>query len=226
MGRGKKFTEVAKLVEPGKGYPVAEAVALAQKVSTAKFDGSLEVHVKLGIDPSKASQSVRTTVTFPHATGKTVRIAAVVPPALEDEAKKAGADVVGGDDLVAKIKTSGTLDADVVVATPDMMKKLGPIAKTLGQKGLMPNPKDETVSAQPGKTIAALKAGKATFRSDTTGNVHVVIGKVSGKPEELAANLQMFLETLRKARPAEAKGTFIKSVHLSPSMGPSVAVQL
>jgi large subunit ribosomal protein L1 len=224
MARGRKYTESAKRVEPGKAYPVGEAVALAQKISTAKFDASIEAHVKLGIDTTKASQSVRTTVTFPHATGKSVRVAAFVPPALESEAAQAGADPVGGDDLVAKVKAEGRLEADVAVATPDMMKKLGPVAKILGQKGLMPNPKDETVTAQPGKTIQALKAGKATFRSDATGNVHVVVGTVSGKPEDIAANLHAFLDALKRARPAEAKGTFIKSVHLSPSMGPSVRV--
>lgn len=225
MARGKRYVETAKLVEPGKAYAPAEAVALAQKLSTAKFDASIEVHVKLGIDSTKASQAIRTTASFPHATGQTVRVAAFVPSALEAEATAAGADPVGGEELVTKVKTAGKLEADVAVATPDMMKKLGPIAKILGQKGLMPNPKDETVTAQPGKTIAALKAGKATFRSDASGNVHVVIGRVSGKPEELVSNLQAFLDALRRARPAEAKGAFIKSVHLAPTMGRSVRVE-
>lgn len=224
MARGKKYADSVQHVEPGKAYAVVDAVSLAQKVSTAKFDASIEAHVRLGIDPTKASQAVRTTVTFPHPTGRSVRVAAFVPPAAEDEAKSAGADIVGGEDLVAKVKADGKLDADVAVATPDMMKKLGPVAKILGQKGLMPNPKDETVTAAPGKTIAALKSGKATFRSDASGNVHVVIGKVSGKPEEITANLQAFLDALKRVRPAEAKGTFIRAVHLSPTMGPSVRV--
>lgn len=226
MPHGKKFRASQKLVEPGKAYPAAEAVALAQKASTSKFDGSIEVHVKLGIDPSKASQAVRSTVVFPHATGSTVRIAAFVPSAAEEEAKKAGADLVGGDELVAKVKADGGLDADIAVATPDMMKKLGPIAKILGQKGLMPNPKDETIAANLGPVIAQLKSGKAMFRTDASGNVHAVIGRVSGKPDELAANLSTFLDALRRARPADSKGTYIKAVHLAPTMGPSVRVQL
>ncbi len=225
MPKPSKHAEKQKLIEAGKLYPVDEAVKLAQQVTTAKFDASIEAHVKLGIDTTKASQAIRSTVTFPFATGRTVRVAAFVGPSHEAEAKAAGADLFGGDELVAKVKAAGGLDADVAVAMPEMMKKLGPIAKILGQKGLMPNPKDDTISATPGKTITALKAGKANFRTDATGNLHVVIGKVSGKPEELAQNLRTFLDAVRKSRPAEAKGTFIRSIHLAPTMGPSVRVQ-
>ena len=223
---GKKYLEVKKLVDPKKLYTPEEAMELIKKTSPTKFDASVEVHVRIGIDASKSDEQIRTVVVLPHGSGQTKRVAAFVPAAREDEAKKAGADLVGGEDLIAQIAQNSKIDFDVAVATPDMMAKLAKVAKILGPKGLMPNPKTDTVGPNVSKMITELKGGKVTIKNDDAGNVHGIIGKVSFKPEALAANLKAFMETLKRAKPAKSKGIFIQKVFVTSSMGPSIKVQI
>lgn len=223
---GKKFQEASKLVDPKKTYSIAEAIELVKKTSTTKFDGSVEVHFNLGIDPAKSDQAVRGTLTLPHSIGKTKRIAAFVDSTNEKAAEEAGADIVGGEALIAEIASSGKIAFDVAIATPNMMPKLAKVAKILGPKGLMPNPKSETVTTDVKKTIAELKKGKVSFKNDDTGNVHQMIGKVSLDSAKLLENFQALLENLRRSKPASSKGVFIKSCTLTSSMGPAVRVQI
>ena len=213
-------------VEKGKEYSLDQAVALAKDTSKVKFDASLEIHVRLGVDPKKSDQIVRGSVDLPHGTGKKIRVAAFVTPDKEAEAKAAGADVVGGKDLIDQIKKDSKCDFDVAVASPDIMKDLAVIARTLGQKGLMPNPKVGTVTADIKKIVAQLKAGKASFRSDDTANVHLAVGKVSFTPEQLTQNIQAFIDSLKKAKPETSKGTYIHAMYVTSSMGPSIKVDL
>lgn len=220
----KRFRAAAQQIDPNKTYAVDEAVALVKQTATTKFDSSVEVHIRLGIDASKADQMVRATTQLPHGTGKKLRIAVFAKGAAAQAAKDAGADVVGDDDLVAEIKKTSKLDFDIALATPEMMKALAPIAKTLGTKGLMPNPKNETVTPDPAKAVASLQSGKIAFRNDTTGNVHQIIGKASFPVEQLTANFMAFIEAIKKAKPSEAKGTYIKGVTLTSSMGPGIKV--
>lgn len=224
--RSKRYSANNEKLENGKTYSLDEALSMVKAQSAAKFDEGVELHIRLGIDPKKADQIVRGTVQLPHGTGKTLKVAAFVPANMAEEAKKAGADIVGGEELVKEIKASNKTDFDVAVAHPSMMKSLGPIAKTLGQKGLMPNPRNETVSANPAETVAALKKGKATFRSDATGNLHQLVGRVSFTEAQLKENIDGFVDAVRRAKPSEAKGTFFKSVTLSSSMGPGIKVSL
>ncbi len=226
MAHGKKYNEAVKLVDAKKTYSIADAIELVKKTSTTKFDGSVEVHFNLGIDPAKSDQSVRGTLTLPHSIGKTKRIAAFVDSTNEKAAEEAGADIVGGDALIAEIASSGKIAFDVAIATPNMMPKLAKVAKILGPKGLMPNPKSETVTTDVKKTIAELKKGKVSFKNDDTGNVHQMIGKVSLDSAKLLENLQALLENLRRSKPASSKGVFIKSCTLTSSMGPAVRVQV
>ena len=223
---GKKYNEAIKLVDPKKTYSVAEAIELVKKTSTTKFDGSVEVHCKLGIDPAKSDQAVRATFTFPHGIGKIKRIAAFVDATNEKAAEEAGADLVGGEALIAEIASSGKINFDVAIATPPMMPKLAKVAKILGPKGLMPNPKSETVTTDVKKTIAELKKGKVSFKNDDTGNVHQMIGKVSLDSNKLLENLQVLLENIRRSKPASSKGVFIKSCTLTSSMGPAVRISI
>lgn len=222
---GKKYRAAKERVEVGKVYPLAEAITVAKQSSITKFDASVELHVHLGIDPKKADQMVRGTVVLPHGTGKTIRIAAFVTAALEADAKAAGAAIVGGQALIDEIKKTQKTDFDVAVATPDMMKNLAAIAKTLGTRGLMPNPKNDTVTANPAKTIAELSKGKVAFRSDDGGNVHQVVGRVSFPEKELLANAETFMEAIKKSKPSEIKGTYLLSATLTTSMGPGVRFQ-
>ena len=222
---GKKYRAAKERVEQGKVYPLAEAVAIAKQSSTTKFDASIELHLHLGIDPKKADQVVRGTVVLPHGTGKTVRIAAFVSAALEAEAKAAGAVIVGGQALIDEIKKTQKTDFDVAVATPDMMKNLAGIAKVLGTRGLMPNPKNDTVTPNPAKTITELTKGKVAYRSDDGGNVHQVIGRVSFPESELAANAAVFMDAIKKGKPAETKGSYLLSATLTTSMGPGIRFQ-
>jgi large subunit ribosomal protein L1 len=221
---GKRYTELAKLVDSKKFYPALEALELVKKTSNTKFDSSVEVHVNLGIDVKKGDQQVRTTFVFPHSVGKAKKVVAFVPSDREKEAKDAGADVVGGEELIAEIIKNGKIDCDITVATPDMMPKLAKLAKILGPAGLMPNPKTDTVGTNVKKMVEEIKKGKVSFKNDTTGNIHQTIGKASMDTAALLGNLTMMIEAIRKAKPASSKGVFLKSITVASSMGPGVKV--
>ena len=225
MKKGKRYTEAAKLVDKSTQYSVAEALDLAVKTASAKFDETVELHVKLGVDGRNADQQVRGVVVLPHGTGKTKKILAFAKGDNADIATKAGADFVGAEDMVTKIMSQNWFGFDVCVTTPDMMPVIGRIAKLLGPKGLMPNPKSGTVTTDLAKAIAEIKAGKVEYRLDKNNIVHVMIGKVSFGTEKLAENLTTVMEALIKAKPAAAKGTYIKSVAVSSTMGPGIKVQ-
>jgi len=212
--------------DKAKAYAIEEAIGLVKKFSQTKFNASVEVHFRLGIDPAKGDQQIRAAVNLPHGSGKTVRVAAFVPENKIAEVKAAGADLAGADELIAEIKKTEKTDFQVAVATPEMMKNLGQIAKILGTRGLMPSPKNETVSANPAKTVAEIKKGKISFKNDDTGNVHLTIGKVSFEPEKLLANFKTVLDLIRKIKPAKTKGVYIKNTTVSSSMGPGIKVQL
>lgn len=223
----KRLKEAATKYNPQQSYALAEAVEIAKAVAPVKFDAAVELHVRLGIDASKGEQSVRATVTLPHGSGKTVRVVAFVTPAQEAEAKAAGADLVGGQELIDEIKNGGKFTADVVVATPDMMRSMAAIAKTLGQRGLMPNPKSGTVTADVGKAVAELKAGRVAFKNDDGGNLHLAVGRVSFPAESLVENIQAALAAIKAAKPvAGLKGTYINGVSLASTMGPGIKVKL
>ena len=222
--RGKKYVAAAKLVDPKKTYAIDEASELVKKASTAKFDASVEVHVRLGIDPKKSDQQVRGTVSLPHGTGKTKKVIAFVAADKEKEAKDAGADAIGTQETIDEIAKTGKIDFDIAVATPDMMPKLAKVAKVLGPKGLMPNPKSETVSANVLKMVSELKKGKVAFKSDDAGIIHTVIGKVSFDAPKLKENYEALMEALRKAKPSSSKGIYIKNATLAPTMGPGIRV--
>ncbi len=223
--RGKKYLEATKAIDPKKVYAPTEAVDLIKKITKEKFDGSIEVHMHLGIDPKKGEQAVRGVLVMPHATGQTKRVA-VFTVTHADAAKKAGADIVGGKELIAEIKSSGKCDFDVAVADPSMMKDIAMIAKVLGPKGLMPSPKNETVTDKIEKTVTELKKGKLTFKNDDTGNVHQSVGKVSLDTAKLVDNLVAFIDAVKKAKPASAKGSYIQSVTICSTMGPGVKVSI
>ena len=207
-----------------KAYPIEEALELNKKLSKTKFDASVEVHFRLGIDPKKGDQQIRTAVSLPHGTGKTIKVAAFVSADKEKAVKAAGADIVGGDDLIAEIKKTEKTDFQVAVAEPAMMKNLAQIAKILGTRGLMPSPKNETVTPDPAKAVAELKKGKVSFKNDDTGNVHVVIGKISFDANKLLDNFNTVLETVKKVKPAKSKGVYIKNIAITSSMGPGIKV--
>lgn len=222
----KRYREVAKKIDAAKTYPLAEAVALAQATATTKFTGSVEIHIRLGIDPKKADQLVRGSVVLPHGTGKSKRVAVFATGPAAEAAKKAGAAVVGGEELIAEVKQKNGIDADVVVATPDMMKHLSVVAKILGPRGLMPNPKNETVTPDVAKAVKELAGGKATFRNDESGNLHQAVGKTNFTAEQIIANAQAYLDAVRRVKPAAVKGTYLRTVTLTTSMGPGVRVSV
>ena len=224
MKRGKKYLEKSKLVNKANLYDVSEACALIPQVSTAKFDETVEAHIRLGVDSRHADQQVRGAVVLPHGTGKTVRVLVFAKNQKADEATAAGADYVGAEDLVAKIQQENWFDFDVVVATPDMMGLVGRIGRVLGPKGLMPNPKAGTVTMDVAKAIEEIKAGKIEYRLDKTNIIHVPVGKVSFGAEKLQENFQTLMSAIIKAKPSAAKGTYSKSVVLTTTMGPSVKV--
>jgi large subunit ribosomal protein L1 len=224
MSHGKRYTELKKLVDPKKLYAPREAMDLAKKTSNTKFDGTIEIHVNLGIDVKKGEEQVRSTITLPHASGKVKKIAAFVGAAKEQDAKDAGADKVGGEELIDEVMKSGKIDFDIAVATPDMMPKLAKIAKILGPIGLMPNPKTETVGPNVKKMIEELKKGKLAFKNDTTGNLHIGIGKSSMSVEQLVENYQALVEAVRKTKPASSKGTFLQSITVTSTMGPGIKI--
>ncbi|MCL2049193.1 MAG: 50S ribosomal protein L1 [Defluviitaleaceae bacterium] len=224
MKRGKKYVNAAKLLDAQKLYEVKEAIELAQKTSITKFDSMVEAHIRLGVDSRHADQQVRGAVVLPHGTGRTVRVLVFAKGEKATEAEAAGADFVGGDELVAKIQGENWFEFDVVVATPDMMGTVGKIGRVLGPKGLMPNPKAGTVTADVTKAINDIKAGKIEYRLDKTNIIHVPIGKVSFGTEKLAENFQTLMSAVIKAKPSAAKGTYLKSITLASTMGPGVKV--
>lgn len=221
--KSKRFREAEKLLEHGKNYSVAEAVELVKKTATTKFDETIEMHVRLGVDPKYADQQVRGAVVLPNGTGKSKRVLAFAKGEKVAEAEGAGADFVGSDELVQKIQ-GGWLDFDVAVATPDMMGVVGRLGKILGPRGLMPNPKLGTVTMDIAKAIAEQKAGKVEYRTDKAGNIHCPIGKASFDNSKLEENYQTLLDTLIKAKPSGAKGQYVKTITLSATMGPGVPV--
>ncbi|MFA5134006.1 MAG: 50S ribosomal protein L1 [Patescibacteria group bacterium] len=224
MAKAKEEKKTA-IFDRSKKYSVEDAIKLSRELSKAKFDQSVELHANLGIDPKKGEEQVRGTVALPHGTGKSVRIAAFVQGAAEKEAKDAGANIVGGEDLISEIKTKGKIDFDVAITTPDMMPKIAALAKILGPKGLMPSPKNETVTTKIKSTIEGLKKGKIVFKNDDTANVHVAVGKLSFDDAKLTENINEFLTILKKSKPASSKGVFIKNLVLSTSMGPGIKLE-
>lgn len=221
--KGKKYNAVVGLVDPSKSYTLAEAAELVAKTSTTKFDASVDIDVRLGVDPRHADQMVRGTVSLPHGTGKSVRVLALVNPAKQEEATAAGADFVGLEEKIAEIE-GGWLDFDVIVATPDVMGKLGKLGRVLGPRGLMPNPKSGTVTMEVGTAIKEVKAGKIDFRVDKYGILHAAIAKASFNADSIKENAEAFLHTVVKLKPSSAKGIYVKSIYLSTTMGPSIQV--
>ncbi len=224
MKRGKKYIEKAKLVEAGKLYDSADAVKLVSELGTAKFDETVEAHIRLGVDSRHADQQVRGAVILPHGTGKTTKILVFAKGEKAEQALAAGADYVGAEEFVAKIQNDNWLDFDVIVATPDMMAVIGRLARILGPKGLMPNPKAGTVTMDVEKAVKEIKLGKIEYRLDKTNIIHVPIGKVSFGEEKLGENFNTLMSAIIKSKPAAAKGTYLRSVALSNTMGPSVKV--
>ncbi|MEA4846305.1 MAG: 50S ribosomal protein L1 [Clostridiaceae bacterium] len=224
MFRGKKYQESAKLIDRSKLYDPKEAMELIQQTAKAKFDESVELHAKLGVDPRHADQQVRGVVVLPHGTGKTLKVLVFAKGDKAKEAEAAGADFVGAEELVAKIQSENWFDYDVVVATPDMMGVVGRLGKILGPKGLMPNPKSGTVTFDIEKAIKEIKAGKVEYRVDKTSIIHVGFGKVSFGTDKLVDNFRTLMEAVVKARPAATKGTYLKSVVIASTMGPAIKV--
>ncbi len=222
MKRGKKYQDAAKLIDRSVQYDVAEAVSLVKKSATAKFDETVEVHIRLGVDGRHADQQVRGAVVLPHGTGKKVRVLVFAKGDKVAEAEAAGADYVGGDELIPKIQNEGWFEFDVVVATPDMMGVVGRLGRVLGPKGLMPNPKAGTVTMDVTKAVNDIKAGKIEYRLDKTNIIHCPVGKASFTEEQLADNFQALMGAIIKAKPASAKGQYLKSVTLTSTMGPGV----
>ena len=210
-------------VEPNKAYKLAEAAALLKEITFTKFDASVDIDVRLGVDPRKANQMVRGVVTLPHGTGKTVRVLVLCTPEKEEEAKAAGADYVGLDEYVEKIK-GGWTDVDVIITTPNVMGKVGALGRILGPRGLMPNPKTGTVTMEVGKAVSEVKAGKIDFKVDKFGIVHTSIGKVSFSPEQIVDNANEFLSMIMKLKPSAAKGSYVKSIYLSSTMSPGLQI--
>jgi len=219
----KKYAEVAKLVDRNKLYTAEEAFELVVKTKTAKFNETVEVALRLGVDPRHANQQIRGTVSLPNGTGKTVRIVAITQGDNEKKAQAAGADFVGGDDLIEKIRLGWT-DFDLVIATPDMMPKLGKLGKILGTKGLMPNPKSGTVTTEIDKTVDEFKKGKVAFRVDKLGSIHVPIGKADFEVAKLIENFKVYMDTIIKSKPAESKGQYLRTIAISLTMGPGIKI--
>lgn len=226
MKRGKKYIEAAKQIQRGNLYEKSEAISLVKKAAVAKFDETIEAHIRTGCDGRHAEQQIRGAVVLPHGTGKKVKVLVFAKGDKIDEAQAAGADHVGGEELIPKIQNDGWLDFDVVVATPDMMGVVGRLGRVLGPKGLMPNPKAGTVTMDVTKAVNDIKAGKIEYRLDKTNIIHVPIGKASFTEEQLADNFQTLMDAILKARPSALKGQFIRSVVLSPSMGPGVKLNV
>ena len=226
MKRGKKYTEAAKLVDRATQYDVAEAISLVKKTAVAKFDETVEAHIRLGVDGRHADQQVRGAVVLPHGTGKTVRVLVFAKGDKVAEAEAAGADFVGGEELIPRIQNEGWFDFDVVVATPDMMGVVGRLGRVLGPKGLMPNPKAGTVTMDVTKAVNDIKAGKIEYRLDKANIIHCPVGKASFTEEQLTENFNTLMDAIIKAKPASAKGTYMKSVTVTSTMGPGIKIDL
>ena len=222
MNRGKRYQEAAKLVDRSVQYDTADAISLVKKSAVAKFDETIEVHIKTGCDGRHADQQIRGAVVLPHGTGKQVRVLVFAKNEKADEARAAGAEFVGGDELIPKIQNEGWFDFDVVVATPDMMGIVGRLGRVLGPKGLMPNPKAGTVTMDVTKAVQDIKAGKIEYRLDKTNIIHVPIGKASFSEDQLADNFQTLMDAVVKAKPSALKGQFLKSVTMTSTMGPGI----
>jgi len=221
--RGKKYRQALEKIEPGKEYPLNEAVKLAKDIAYANFDETFEIHMRLGVNPKYADQMVRGTLVLPHGTGKSVKVAVIASGDKYKEAEAAGADVVGGEDLVEKIQ-GGWLDFDALIATPDMMRHVGKLGRILGPRGLMPNPKAGTVTFDVANAVKELKAGRIEYKVDKTGIVHNAIGKKSFSEDQLIDNAKTYIQTIIKAKPASAKGRYIHSIYISTTMGPGIKV--
>ena len=222
---GKKYREAASLIEAERRYPLAEAAELLPKLSTAKFDATVEAHLRLGIDPRHADQLVRGTVVLPHGTGRTTRVIVFAQGEKAQEALRAGADEVGGDDLVKRID-GGWFEFDVAIATPDMMGTVGRLGKKLGPRGLMPNPKSGTVTFDIERAVGEVKSGRVEFKVDRAGIVHVPVGRASFTPEQLQANVATLVDAINRAKPSGAKGTYMRTLTLAPTMGPGVRIDI
>ncbi len=224
MKHGKKYSDAAKLVDRSVQYEPAEAISIVKKTATAKFDETVELHIRTGCDGRHADQQIRGAVVLPNGTGKTVRVLVFAKGTKLDEAQAAGADFVGGEELIPKIQNDGWFDFDVVVATPDMMGVVGRLGKVLGPKGLMPNPKAGTVTMDVTKAVEDIKAGKIEYRLDKANIIHVPVGKASFTEEQLSQNYEALMSAILKAKPASAKGQYIKSISVTPTMGPGIKV--
>ena len=222
---GKKYLEAARLVEPERRYEIGDAAELLPRLSISKFDGTVEAHLRLGVDPRHADQLVRGTVVLPHGTGKTSRVIVFAQGEKAQEALRAGADEVGGDDLVKRID-AGWFEFDVAIATPDMMGTVGRLGKKLGPRGLMPNPKSGTVTFDIERAVSEIKSGRIEFKVDRAGIVHVPVGRASFSPEQLQANVASLVDAVNRAKPSGAKGTYMRSLTLAPTMGPGVKIDI
>ena len=225
MAHGKKYKDAAKLVDRERAYEPAEAAQLVKDTSTVSFDASVEVHLRLGVDPRHADQMVRGTIVLPHGTGKVVRVAVFAQAEKAQEALRAGADEVGSDDLVKKIE-AGWLEFDVAIATPDLMGQVGRLGKILGRRGLMPNPKSGTITFDVDRAVREVKAGRVEFKVDKAGIVHVAVGKVSFDADQIVANLAALIDAINRAKPAGAKGTYLKGLSIASTMGPGIRLDI
>lgn len=224
--KSKRFKDLEKMIDPKKTYTIEEAVDLAKKTAQVKFDATIEAHFNLNIDPKKSDQQVRHSVVLPHGSGKNIKIAVLAPAGdQQKKAKSAGADMIGEADLLEEIK-KGKIDFDILVATPDIMKLLGPVAKVLGPRGLMPNPKDGTVTNNIAEAVKNLKKGQINYKNDDSGNLHVIVGKASFDSAKLVENFQTLLDSITKAKPSGAKGTYIKNISINSTMGPGIKLAL
>jgi len=222
---GKKYVDAAKLIEPDRRYTIGEACDLLPRISISKFDATVELHLRLGIDPRHADQLVRGTIVLPHGTGRTSRVIVFAQGEKAQDALRAGADEVGGDDLVKKID-DGWFEFDVAIATPDMMGSVGRLGKKLGPRGLMPNPKAGTVTFDIERAVSEIKSGRVEFKVDRAGIVHVAVGRVSFSPDQLSANIATLVDAVNRAKPSGAKGTYMRSLTVAPTMGPGVRVDI
>jgi len=222
--KGKRYLDAIKRLDREQLYLPSEAVGLVKSLATARFDETVELAMRLGVDPRRADQIVRGSLSLPHGTGRTVRVAVFAAGEAAADARAAGADVVGSDDLVARIEKEGFLEFDVAIATPDLMVQVGRLGRVLGPRGLMPNPRTGTVTMDVAKAVGEYKAGRVEYRTDRVGNIHVPVGKASFEPHDLLANVRSVLDEIQRAKPAAAKGRYIRSVTLSSTMGPGVRI--